>query len=95
MGRPHVTPPSDAAGSNPGAWVNYVIDATYGSEVEIRNPWKEREIPDSNCAFCHNHATFPASTLEPQGKGPVMPIPGVATADFIFAGPKKGDVTGQ
>ncbi len=88
--RAHVKPSADAAGNQSDAWANYVIDATFRSDVEIRNPWKERETPDSNCAFCHNHAMFPVSLNEPRDKGDVHPIPDASTSDFIFAGPKKG-----
>lgn len=69
------------------AWNNYAMDAAADTYKEIFNPW--REPAGSNCAFCHQHATFPLPKEEPlAGHGLSSPPPGVLSFDFVFAAPE-------
>ena len=44
------------AGSNPRAWRNYAMDASFESTATIFNPWRIEERKD-NCARCHAEVT--------------------------------------
>jgi hypothetical protein len=72
------------AGPNPVAWQNYAMDAAYGTDKNIFNPW--RESNNSNCEFCHRHAVIPTDIAPPgRGKPKAFSIK-VLSFDGIFAG---------
>jgi hypothetical protein len=76
---------SQAAGADRTAWLNYAMDAKYGTDDIIFNPWKEK--PDSNCETCHRASIVPVPPTLPEGRGTPrgLPDPGLSF-DMLFVG---------
>jgi hypothetical protein len=55
-----------------GAAANYLMDATYSTDVPCFNPWLEARFPDgleSNCVTCHQRAVVGAADYLPVTRG--------------------------
>jgi hypothetical protein len=53
------------AGSNPAAWANYAMDASFDATANIFNPWRIEER-GANCAQCHREVTVHQGATAPE-----------------------------